>query len=76
MKKENEELKEELNQEREKSRLLSTYLMECIESNDKGGSFHVSHSQLTEEVDGLKKEVTDLRSQNIEYVGMGCFCDE
>ncbi|KAK8808907.1 hypothetical protein WA588_004545 [Blastocystis sp. NMH] len=57
LKKENEELKVELNQEREKSRLLSTYLMECIESNDK----------LTEEVDGLKKEVTDLRSQNIEY---------
>ena len=68
-------MKEELNQEREKSKLLSTYLMECIESNDKVGSSRGVHLQLTEEVDGLKKEVTDLRSQNIEYVGMDGFRD-
>lgn len=68
-------MKEELTQEREKSKLLSTYLMECIESNDKVGSSRRVHFQLTEEVDGLKKEVADLRSQNIEYVGFHRFCD-
>ena len=72
----NQTLQEELSQEKEKSRTLSDYAMECIDSNDKVLMHELYDPQLSEEIQQLKVENADLRNQIVEYVIVDPFNDE
>jgi hypothetical protein len=72
----NQTLQEELSQEKEKSRTLSDYAMECIDSNDKVLMCELYDEQLSEEIQQLKVENADLRNQVVEYVILDTVNDE